>query len=197
MPRMTETLPDLLLIGCGKMGGAMLSGWLERGLARAVVVEPFAAAATAFAGRATIVPDAASIPAGFRPAAVILAIKPLEAPATVPAFARFAAEGALFVSIMAGRSVASMRAALGEGAAVVRAMPNTPAAVRQGFTAAFAKDMLLVAAVRADVGAHILDDTQHRYFDFLKHLQAPAGIQQGDVLGRGHDDGAAHRDFLR
>ena len=135
---MTDTLPDLLLIGCGKMGGAMLSGWLERGLARAVVVEPHAASAAAFEGRATIVPDAAAIPGGFRPAAVVLAIKPQEAPAALPALARFAAGDTLFVSIMAGRSVASMRAALGDQAAVVRAMPNTPAAVRQGFTAAFA-----------------------------------------------------------
>ena len=58
---MTETLPDLLLIGCGKMGGAMLSGWLERGLSRAVVVEPFAQSAAGFAGRAAVVPDAAAI----------------------------------------------------------------------------------------------------------------------------------------
>jgi pyrroline-5-carboxylate reductase len=142
---MTETLPELLLVGCGKMGGAMLSGWLERGLARAVVVEPHAEAAASFAGRATIVPDAASIPADARPAAVILAIKPQEAPATLPAYARFATPETVFVSIMAGRSVASMRAALGAGAAVVRAMPNTPAAVRQGFTAAFAAPGVSVA----------------------------------------------------
>jgi pyrroline-5-carboxylate reductase len=135
---MTETLPDLLLVGCGKMGGAMLSGWLERGLSRAVVVEPFAPSAAAFEGRATVVPDAAGIPAGFAPRAVVFAIKPQEAPATLPAYARFAGDGTLFVSIMAGRSVASMRAALGAHAAVVRAMPNTPAAIRQGFTAAHA-----------------------------------------------------------
>ena len=135
---MTETLPDLLLIGCGKMGGAMLSGWLERGLSRAVVVEPYPPAAEPFAGRATIIPDATAIPADFAPGAVVFAIKPQEAEATLPAYARFTGGGALFVSIMAGRSVASMRAALGEGAAVVRAMPNTPAAVRQGFTAAYA-----------------------------------------------------------
>ena len=107
MPRMSETLPDLLLIGCGKMGGAMLSGWLERGLSRAVVVEPFAQSAAAFAGRATVVPDAAAIPADFRPGAVIFAIKPQEAPATLPAYARFAIGDTLFVSIMAGRSVAT------------------------------------------------------------------------------------------
>jgi pyrroline-5-carboxylate reductase len=131
-------LPPLLLVGCGKMGGAMLAGWLERGLAEAVVVEPNPGAATGFAGRGvTVVPGPEAIPAGFRPAAVVLAIKPQEAAATLPAFARFATPETVFVSIMAGRPVAGMRAALGEGAAVIRAMPNTPAAVRQGFTVAF------------------------------------------------------------
>ncbi|MBJ7252836.1 MAG: pyrroline-5-carboxylate reductase, partial [Acetobacteraceae bacterium] len=47
---MSEKLPPILLIGCGKMGGAMLSGWLEQGLADAVVVEPHAPAVAAFAG---------------------------------------------------------------------------------------------------------------------------------------------------
>ena len=132
---MSDTLPSLLLVGCGKMGGAMLSGWLERGLASAVVVEPHAPNAAAFAGRVTVVPDAAAIPAGFAPAAVILAIKPQEAPAALPQYARFA-NTAVSLSIMAGRTVASMCAALGENAACVRAMPNTPAAVRQGYTVA-------------------------------------------------------------
>ncbi|TDG13108.1 pyrroline-5-carboxylate reductase [Paracraurococcus ruber] len=136
---MTETaLPPLLLVGCGKMGGAMLAGWLEQGLGEAVVVEPHPDAAAAFAGRVTVVPDPGAIPAGFRPAAIVLAIKPQEAAATLPAFARFAGPGTVFLSIMAGRNIAGMRAALGEAAAVVRAMPNTPAAVRQGFTVAFA-----------------------------------------------------------
>ncbi|HEY4252011.1 MAG TPA: pyrroline-5-carboxylate reductase [Roseomonas sp.] len=136
---MAEALPPLLLVGCGKMGGAMLAGWREQGLASAVVVEPYAGEALrALAGQGiTVVPDAAAIPADFRPGVIIFAIKPQEAPATLPAYARLAAD-ALSLSIMAGRSVASMQAALGEGAALVRAMPNTPAAIRQGFTAAFA-----------------------------------------------------------
>ncbi|MDO9711141.1 pyrroline-5-carboxylate reductase [Paracraurococcus lichenis] len=129
-------LPPLLLVGCGKMGGAMLAGWLERGLTEAVVVEPHAAAAAAFAGKVTVVPEPAAIPAGFRPAAVVLAIKPQEAAATLPAFARLAGSETLFLSIMAGRAIAGMRALLGGEAAVIRAMPNTPAAVRQGFTVA-------------------------------------------------------------
>lgn len=136
---MTESLPPLLLLGCGKMGGAMLAGWLERGLpAESVVVEPQAAATAAFGGRVRVVPDAGSIPAGFAPGAVILAIKPQEAPAALPALRPFVRPGTVFLSIMAGRSIAGLRGLLGEAAAVVRAMPNTPAAVRQGFTVACA-----------------------------------------------------------
>jgi pyrroline-5-carboxylate reductase len=135
-----DRLPPLLLIGCGKMGGAMLAGWLERGVSQVVVVEPHAPAREALAGRpgVTAVPEASAIPAGFRPACVILAIKPQEAAATLPAHARFAGPGTVFLSIMAGKNLAGMRALLGgEAAAIVRAMPNTPAAVRQGFTVAF------------------------------------------------------------
>jgi pyrroline-5-carboxylate reductase len=131
---MTDTLPPLLLIGCGKMGGAMLAGWRERGLGETLVVDPFAAGPIP---GATLLRDPAEIPAGFAPAAVILATKPQEAASSLPAYARFAG-GAVFVSIMAGKTVAFMQGLLGAGGAVVRAMPNTPAAVRQGFTVAFA-----------------------------------------------------------
>jgi len=128
------TLPPILLVGCGKMGGAMLAGWVERGATDIVAVEPNAAAVGA---GATQVADAAAIPADFAPGMVVLAIKPQEATAALPAYARFAAAGVPFLSIMAGRSSAAIRAALGE-AAVVRAMPNTPAAIRRGFSVAFA-----------------------------------------------------------
>jgi pyrroline-5-carboxylate reductase len=131
---MTDTLPPLLLVGCGKMGGAMLAGWRERGLSQAVIVDPFLAAAP---DGAILVKEPGAIPAGFTPAAVVLAIKPQEAAATLPHYARFAGQ-AVFVSVMAGKNVAGMQALLGAGAAVVRAMPNTPAAVRQGFTVACA-----------------------------------------------------------
>ena len=136
---MTEPLPPLLLIGCGKMGGAMLAGWLEQGLpADSVVVEPNAQATEAFAGRARIVASIADIPAGFAPAAIILATKPQEAPAVLPQLAPLTAHNPVFISIMAGRNIAGIAAALGGIARVVRAMPNTPAAIRQGFTVACA-----------------------------------------------------------
>jgi pyrroline-5-carboxylate reductase len=123
----------VLLVGCGKMGGAMLAGWREAGRAVAVV-EP----------RAPI-PDPSSLvaavgapedlPSGLAPAAVVLAVKPQEAASVVPAYARFAGP-AVFLSIMAGKTVAGLSALLGAGARIVRAMPNTPAAVRRGITVA-------------------------------------------------------------
>ncbi len=127
-------LPPLLLLGGGRMGGAMLAGWRERGLAPSVVVDP---AVPGLAGPDVhVVPDADGVPAGFRPAAVVLAVKPQQADAAVPPLARFGPNG-VFLSVMAGRTVASLHGLLGP-AAVVRAMPNTPAAIRQGITVAFA-----------------------------------------------------------
>jgi len=130
----------ILLVGGGKMGGALLSGWLERGVeaGSVVVVEPNANAAAALAGlpRAAglrVVGAAAAVPEAFAPAIVVLAIKPQEAAAALPAYARHAA-GACFLSIMAGRTIGGIRTLLGGAASVVRAMPNTPAAVRQGIT---------------------------------------------------------------
>ena len=115
------------------MGSAMLAGWLKSGLGRSVVVDP--SPSPGLSG-ATVVATAGQIPADFRPDAVVLAVKPQMAAEAVPGVAAFARE-AVVVSIMAGRTVASI-AALTGSAAIVRAMPNTPAAIGQGFTAAFA-----------------------------------------------------------
>ncbi len=128
-------IAPILLVGCGRMGGAMLAGWRERGLAPSVVVDP-APGAGANAGPGMIVAsEAGAIPDGFAPAAVVLAIKPQGAAETLPLYRRFAGQ-AVFLSIMAGRTLGGMLALLGDPARVVRAMPNTPAAVRQGVTVA-------------------------------------------------------------
>jgi pyrroline-5-carboxylate reductase len=133
MTSTSGTIPPILLVGCGRMGGAMLSGWREQGLAPSVAVDP-APAAAAFAGPdMTVVADPGAIPDGFVPAAVVLAVKPQNAAATLPSYARFA-PNTVFLSIMAGRTIAGIGALLGNTAAIVRAMPNTPAAVRQGVT---------------------------------------------------------------
>lgn len=116
------------------MGAAMIAGWRRQGLAASVVIDP---ALPAISGEGiTVVAGPDEVPDGFTPAAVVLAVKPQMADAALPGVARFAA-GALVVSIMAGRTVAGV-AALTGAASVVRAMPNTPAAIGHGFTAAFA-----------------------------------------------------------
>ncbi len=117
------------------MGSALLAGWRDEGLAGAVAVDP--ALPPAPGPDVTVVADAASVPAGFTPAAVVLAVKPQYAAAVLPAYAHHAGR-AVFLSIMAGRSLAGLAALLGAEAAVVRAMPNTPAAIRQGITVACA-----------------------------------------------------------
>ena len=128
-------IPPILLVGCGRMGSAMLSGWRERGLAPSVAVDP-APAARAWTGPdLTVVPGPAAIPSGFTPEAVVFAVKPQNAAATLPDYAGYAGLS-VFLSIMAGRTIGGIRPLLGENAAIVRAMPNTPAAVRQGITVA-------------------------------------------------------------
>jgi pyrroline-5-carboxylate reductase len=114
----------------------MLSGWRERGLSPSVAVDPAPAAQAAAGPDLRVVTDAAAIPTGFVPEAVVFAVKPQNAATTLPAYAPYA--GPVFLSIMAGRTIGGIRALLGAEAPIVRAMPNTPAAVRQGVTVAFA-----------------------------------------------------------
>jgi pyrroline-5-carboxylate reductase len=129
------TLPALLLVGCGRMGSAMLSGWREQGLRASFAVDPAPEAARHAGADLTVVTEPGALPASFAPAAVVFAVKPQNAAETLPAYRQYAGK-AVFLSIMAGRTIPGMRALLSETAAIVRAMPNTPAAVRQGVTVA-------------------------------------------------------------
>lgn len=132
----------LLLVGCGKMGGAMLSGWRERGTAAddITVIEPHAelaeATRKAHGVRALETPEAVLGEAA--PAVIIFAVKPQVMPDIAPAYAPLAEKGAVALSIAAGRPIGFFEGALGAGSAVVRSMPNTPAAIGRGITAACA-----------------------------------------------------------
>jgi pyrroline-5-carboxylate reductase len=119
------------------MGGAMLAGWRERGLAPSVVVDPAPDAVRVAGDDVRVVGSPDSIPRDFAPSAIVLAVKPQNAAGTLPAYGPFAGRS-VFLSIMAGRTIGGVRSLLGVGAQVVRAMPNTPAAVRQGITVACA-----------------------------------------------------------
>ena len=127
----------LLLVGCGKMGGAMLDGWLARGLAAsdAIVAEPVEALRPRKPGLRAV---ASTSEVRETPEIVVLAVKPQTMDAALADLKRFADEGAVFLSIAAGKTLRYFASHLGTTAKVVRAMPNTPAAVRQGITVATA-----------------------------------------------------------
>ncbi|HUN45423.1 MAG TPA: pyrroline-5-carboxylate reductase [Stellaceae bacterium] len=129
----------LLLIGCGKMGGALLKGWLERGAARHVVVVEPGPGVEGFLGDRLVEHRRRidEIPAAFQPDVVVFAVKPQGMDAIVPPYKRFTGRS-LFLSIAAGKTLAYFARHLDDDAAVVRAMPNTPAAVGRGITVACA-----------------------------------------------------------
>ena len=121
----------IVLLGCGKMGSALLRGWLDRGLDPGAVHVRDPAAPDWLRG-AGVDPDAAA-PAD--PAVVLVAVKPQMIPESLPAVAGHGGGGTLFVTIAAGIPLARFEAALGAGTPVLRAMPNTPAAIGRGITA--------------------------------------------------------------
>lgn len=122
----------VLLVGCGKMGGAMLAGWRQWPGFEAAVVEPFGEIETDAAVRQYA--NADELPADFAPDAVIMAVKPQEMDKVAPSYQRFVRPETVFLSIAAGKTVAAFQGYWGEGTAIVRAMPNTPAAVGRGVT---------------------------------------------------------------
>jgi pyrroline-5-carboxylate reductase len=129
----------LILVGCGKMGTAMLRGWLAGGAAAGfVVVEPAGPPAELAGAPGTSwqrTPD--TLPPELAPAAVVFALKPQILDDALPAYRRWVRQETLFLSIAAGKTMAGIARRLGP-AALVRAMPNTPAAIGRGITVACA-----------------------------------------------------------
>ena len=130
------TIPGtLVLVGAGKMGGAMLDGWLALKLPpkKVVVIEPQPSKAIkALARRGVRINPKGKIQ---NVAALVVAVKPQVAPGAVAPLAALVGRKTVVVSIMAGRTLAFLEQAL-PGAAIVRAMPNTPAAIGRGITVA-------------------------------------------------------------
>lgn len=141
MTDVSQSLRDfsglLVLIGAGKMGSALLEGWLRLGLdpKNVAVIEP------------AIPPHIAELTqrglqlnprlqALENAAAIVLAIKPQVAPQAVPPLAPLVGPATVLVSIMAGRTLKFLSDALAKPCALVRAMPNTPAAIGRGITVA-------------------------------------------------------------
>ncbi|MEO0939096.1 MAG: pyrroline-5-carboxylate reductase [Pseudomonadota bacterium] len=125
----------VMLLGCGKMGSAMLAGWLERGLGpdAVSVVDPAPSAWLRGTGVSLGMPSE-------QPGLVIVAVKPQMMAQALPTLKAWGGGGTLFVSVAAGTPISFFEDVLGPGTPVVRAMPNTPAAIGRGITAIVGND---------------------------------------------------------
>lgn len=184
----------LVLLGCGKMGSALLQGWLARGLAPEAVhvIDP----APSDWVRAQGVQVNAALPGD--PAVVLVAVKPQMMGAALPRLQGFCSGNTLFVSVAAGTRIAAYEAALGTAAPIVRTMPNTPAAVGRGITAicgnarATAAHLATAESLMSAVGQVVRLDGEHQmdavtavsgsgpaYVFHLIEALAAAGAAQG------------------
>ncbi len=125
----------LVLVGGGRMGSAMLAGWLAEGMTAdaVVVVEPDEESAERlrhYHPGVRVVADLSGLE--IEPSVVVLAVKPQIMNQVLPAAAAY--PRALYLSIAAGKTIGYFAEAFGSSAAIVRAMPNTPAAIGRGMT---------------------------------------------------------------
>ena len=128
---------SLLLVGCGKMGGAVLNGLLKNGFpSRQIrVAEPNETVRAELKAKGIICAASALELTDFVPDIVFLAVKPFLIEQVIDDIKPFAAKGAAVLSIIAGRRVSWFKEKLGAQTVVFRAMPNTPAAIGAGITA--------------------------------------------------------------
>jgi pyrroline-5-carboxylate reductase len=125
----------ILLVGCGKMGSAMMNGWKKAGLKDIKIVDP------------ALGKEFSALPKDYQPDYVVIAVKPQSFGDTLPALKEFSK--AVSISIAAGKTIKSIQRFLPQSA-VVRTMPNLPAIIGQGITAAFTSAKLS-GATKADV----------------------------------------------
>lgn len=129
------------LIGAGRMGGAMLNAWLQRGAdpSQIFVVDPGPPSETValrdkHGFSLAVAPEAVTTAPGI----VIIAVKPQQMDNVLPGLAHLMGGHTVAMSIAAGRTIDSVARHLGADRAIVRAMPNTPAAIGRGMTVACA-----------------------------------------------------------
>jgi pyrroline-5-carboxylate reductase len=122
----------LVLLGCGKMGSAMLQGWLTDGLVPAAVwvIDPFP---SEWLKSVEGLHLNNGLPA--EPAIVLIAVKPQMMGDALPVLQSLGNGNTLFVSVAAGTAISAYEAVLGDQTPIIRAMPNTPAAIGRGITA--------------------------------------------------------------
>ncbi len=170
---------DILLIGCGKMGGAMLRQWTSHGAHSFTVADP---AATGLPDGVTHVSKATDLPPNTFDV-VLIAIKPQMIADVLPGYAHALKDGGTFVSIAAGASVASIAKVVGD-AAIVRVMPNMGALVGMGVSGLYANDHCTphqtrdIVALIDQTGTCIALDSEDR----IDRLTAVSGSGPGYIF---------------
>lgn len=199
---MPEFPSSLVLVGAGKMGAAMLEGWLGAGLSpKAVtVLDPAPSESlrklAAHHGFALFdkADDAQAQPAEV----VVLAIKPQMLDAAAASFSPWVGAQTLVVSVLAGKTVGNLTARLPQAERIVRAMPNLPASVMRGMTGCYAAPAVsgaqremaqrlleAVGAVEWVADEHLIDSVTAvsgsgpAYVFLLVECLTKAGIQEG------------------
>jgi len=155
-----------LLLGCGKMGGALLDGWLAHGLepAATVILDPFPSDTLKAIAGLTLRTDGTYD--GPAPRAVMLAVKPQMMDDALPVVSSMANPQTLYISIAAGKPLSYFEGVLGAQTPIVRVMPNTPAAVGAGASALIAnqsctpEDKALATALTDSVGVSAWLDSE-------------------------------------
>ncbi len=147
-------MTSLVLLGGGRMGGAMLAGWVERGWSGAsiTVVEPdcergqllHAAHGVKVANHCDLIEH--------QPDILVVAIKPQTMADALPTCKRFVTDHTLVLSIAAGTLIRTFEHAFGPDVPVVRAMPNTPAAIGEGITVLCANSIVTLEQSKAAEG---------------------------------------------
>lgn len=156
-PQPLKSIGSVVLVGAGKMGTAMLDGWLARGLntKKLIVIEPQPGKSLkALARRGMQLNPKPGPRAKADAGAIIVAVKPQTAPEAVPSLGLYVGKSTLVLSIMAGRTIDFLEKSLPPGTAIVRAMPNTPAAIGRGVSVAVANAK--VSARQGKLASHLL-----------------------------------------
>jgi pyrroline-5-carboxylate reductase len=141
-PDLRDFAGHLVLVGAGKMGSALLEGWLRFGLdpKHITVLEPQPTSQIAVLASRGLQLNPQLRGLGDV-AAVVIAVKPQSAAEAIPPLKPMIGASTVVVSIMAGRTLQFIAGALNAPCALVRAMPNTPAAIGRGITVAVPRDV--------------------------------------------------------
>ena len=150
----------ILLIGAGRMGSALLKGWIAKGIGPIEIVEPnVSPALRRLAGKTKLHSSPGDAPKSVR--ACVVALKPQILKHEAALLKPIAQSGALMISIAAGTSIKNLAKAWGPKARIIRAMPNTPGSIGRGITALYAspkatsKDRALAEELLAALGETI------------------------------------------